>query len=630
LNIIILLKFLHWLNIFMPTSAAVSIGKGGALERTINEVFQNRAEKYQDRLAVEKKRGGVWESATWNQYYDRARLTGLGLYQLGIRKGDRVSLLSENRLEWLYTDMGCLGIGACLIPVYTTLTADEVSYIIENSGSRILLVEDSVQLDKAVFAIKRCSCLEKIIVIEKVSDPIDHSSVMFFDKLLEAGRDIHRQDPALFERLSSGVEPGDLATIVYTSGTTGVPKGAMITHGNIMAVLRSLDAISPKFGSDRDVTVPFLPLSHVFERAAGHLYGMYVGVTASYAESVQTVLEDFKEKKPTMILAVPRVCEKVYQRILLQVQSQPHWRQKVFWWAHGIGAAISTLRENHQPVPPFLKLQYRVAFALIFKKLRLALGGRVRWMTASGAPTSRGIILFFNAAGITVVEGYGMTECFAPATMSNLADYRIGTVGRPLPGVDIRIADDGEILIKGENVFAAYWKMEKETREAFTDDGYLKSGDIGFLDKDGFLTITDRKKDLIITSGGKNIAPQKIENLFMSDPLFSHFIVIGDQRPFLTALVVLNMEQMVQAAAAEGLIAEKQDTFLDEPRFTAIVDRHMDAKNRQLARFEAIKKYRIIRDEFSQATGELTPSLKLKRNVVLKRYADLIEDMYAE
>jgi long-chain acyl-CoA synthetase len=600
------------------------------LERTINEVFQNRTLKYQDRLAVEKKRGGIWESATWNQYHERARSTGLGLYHLGIRKGDRVSLLSENRLEWLYADMGCLGIGACLIPVYTTLTADEVSYVVENSGSRILVVEDSTQLDKAMFALRRCAGLERIIIIEKGTDSIDSSAVMPFDDLLEAGRNIHRQDCGLFERLSRGVEPADLATIVYTSGTTGVPKGAMITHGNIMAVLRALDAISPKFGSDHDNTVPFLPLSHVFERAAGHFYGMYIGVTSSYAESFQTVLEDFKEKRPTMILAVPRVCEKVYQRILMQVQGQPRWQQKVFWWAHGIGAAISTLRESHQPIPLLLKLQYRIAFELIFKKLRLALGGSARWMTASGAPTSRDIILFFNAAGITVVEGYGMTECFAPATMSNLADYRIGTVGRPLPGVDIKIADDGEILIKGDNVFAGYWKMEPETREAFTADGYLKSGDIGILDQDGFLTITDRKKNLIITSGGKNIAPQKIENLFMSDPLFSHFIVIGERRRFLTALVALNMDQALQAAATEGLIVEKPEALLDEPRFTAIVDRHLGAKNQHLARFETIKKYRIVRDEFSQATGELTPSLKLKRNVVLNRYARLIEDMYAE
>lgn len=600
------------------------------MESTINEVFHDRTVKYQDRLAVEKKRGGLWENATWNQYYERARATGLGLYHLGIRKKDRISLLSENRLEWLYTDMGCLGIGACLIPVYTTLTTDEVCYIVMNSESRILVVEDSTQLDKAMIAIRRCSCLEKIVLIENGVDPIDPSAVISFNNLLEAGRDIHRQNPHLFESLSSGVEPCDLATIVYTSGTTGIPKGAMITHGNIMAVLRSLDAITPKFGSDSDVTVPFLPLSHVFERAAGHFYGMYVGVTASYAESVQSVLQDFKEKQPTMILAVPRVCEKVYQRILSQVQSQPAWRQKVFWWAHGIGAAVSALRESHQPVPPLLKLQYQIAFALIFKKLRLALGGKVRWMTASGGPTARDIILFFNAAGITVVEGYGMTECFAPATMSNLADYRIGTVGRPIPGVEIRIAEDGEILIKGDNVFAGYWKMEEETRQAFTADGYLKSGDIGFLDKDGFLTITDRKKNLIITSGGKNIAPQKIESLFMSDPLFSHFIVIGERRRFLTALVALNWEQATQIAEAEGLFFEKPESLLDEPRFTAIVDRRIDAKNRHLARFETIKKYHIVREEFSQATGELTASLKLKRNVVFKRYARMIEDMYAQ
>jgi long-chain acyl-CoA synthetase len=404
----------------------------------------------------------------------------------------------------------------------------------------------------------------------------------------------------------------------------------MITHANIMAVLASLDAMRPKFASQSDETVPFLPLSHVFERAAGHYYGMYVGVTSHYAESVQSVLADFQEKRPTMILAVPRVCEKVYQRILAQVAAQPPWRRKVFWWAHGVGAAVSTLRESRLPVPALLKLQYRIAYHLIFRKLRMALGGRVRWMTASGAPTSRDIVLFFNAAGITVVEGYGMTECFAPATMSSLADYRIGTVGRPIPGVDIRIADDGEILIKGGNVFAGYWNMEKESREAFTDDGYLKSGDIGVLDADGFLTITDRKKNLIITSGGKNIAPQKIENLFMSDPLFSHVVVIGEGRRFLTALLALNWDQAVQIAAAEGIRAASPESLLDDPRFAAIVDRHVQARNAQLARFETIKKYVLVREEFSQATGELTPSLKLKRNVVLGRYQDRIEAMYAE
>jgi long-chain acyl-CoA synthetase len=314
----------------------------------------------------------------------------------------------------------------------------------------------------------------------------------------------------------------------------------------------------------------------------------------------------------------------------MQVEQQPPWRRRIFHWGHAIGGRISALREARQPAPALLKLQYRLAFLLIFKKLRLALGGRVRWMTASGAPTARDIVLFFNAAGIQVVEGYGMTECFAPATMSNLADYRIRTVGKPLPGDDIKLAEDGEILIRGDNVFAGYWKMPEATAEAFTGDGYLKSGDIGSFDADGFLTITDRKKNLIITSGGKNIAPQKIENLFLTDPLFTHFVVIGEQRKFLSALVTLNKEQAALLARQHGIAFEDPEALLDDPQMRRIVDDHVAERNRRLARFETIKRYRIVKGEFSQESGELTPSLKLKRNVIRERYAELIESMYAD
>lgn len=289
---------------------------------------------------------------------------------------------------------------------------------------------------------------------------------------------------------------------------------------------------------------------------------------------------------------------------------------------------ISTFREKKQPIPLLMRLKYRLAFALIFKKLRQALGGRVRWMTASGAPTAREIVLFFNAAGIMVVEGYGMTECFAPATMSNLADYRIGTVGRPLPGVDIKIAQDGEILVGGDNVFQGYWQMEAETKTSFDENGYFISGDIGRFDDAGFLMITDRKKNLIITSGGKNIAPQKIEGTFISDPLFAHFMVIGDRRKYLSALITLNMERAVSLAAENAIDHTQPVDLLDNPDFLAIVDKHVQAKNDKLARFETIKQYRIIKNEFSQETGELTPSLKLKRRVVQKMYAREIESMY--
>ena len=599
------------------------------MEQTINEVFKNRAEKYKGRLAVEKKLNGKWEKVTWSEYYDRARSVGLGLYSLGIKKGDMVSILSENRLEWVYTDMGMLGLGAVVVPIYTTLVAEEVKYIVENSESKVLFVENKMQMEKALSFIDEVDALEKIIVFNKNDAKNSHPSVISFDELISMGKE-NIEKPSLFETLAAEVVPDDLATIVYTSGTTGVPKGAMITHKNIMAVIDSLDSIEPKFAYDTDQTVPLLPLSHVFERVAGHFYGMYVGLTSSYAESIDTFVVDVKEKCPTVVLAVPRVCEKVYQRILGQVEEQDEWKQKMFHWGYKIGLEISELREKKRPIPLILGLKYKLAYKLIFKKLADALGGRVRWMTASGAPTSRDIVLFFNASGITVIEGYGMTECCAPATMSNLNDYRIGTVGKPLPNVDIKIADDGEILVKGDNVFAGYWKMEKETKESFNEDGYFMSGDIGQFDEDGFLTITDRKKDLIITSGGKNIAPQKIEGLFKFDPLFIQFVVVGERKKFLSALVNINLEQAERIAKQQHLSFSKPEDLLDNKNFLAIVDKHVAEKNNQLARYETIKKYRIVRNEFSQEGGELTPSLKMKRNVIYEKNRELIDTMYEE
>src|SRR6056297_1506052 len=599
------------------------------MEKTINEVFKKRTQTYGDRLAVEKKRGGAWESATWNQYYDRAGAVGVGLYQLGVEKGDRIAILSENCLEWVYTDMGALGIGAVVVPVYTTLVAEEVRYIAENSEAKVLFVENREQLDKALAFVDGVGSLTKIVCFDEAA-ATGHDAVIAFSKLMETGREEQREHPDRFSELSDGVAPEDIATIVYTSGTTGVPKGAMITHKNIMAVIDSLDRIKPRFGYDSDQTVPFLPLSHVFERVAGHFYGMYVGLTASYAESLDTFAEDVKEKRPTVVLAVPRVCEKVYQRILSQVEEQPAWKQKVFYWGHAVGTEISALREQKKPIPLFLNLKFKLAYKMIFKNLADALGGRVRWMTASGAPTAREIILFFNSAGIMVVEGYGMTECCAPATMSNLSDYRIGTVGRPIPGVDIKIADDGEILIKGDNVFKGYWKMSEETRDAFDQYGYFMSGDIGKFDEDGFLMVTDRKKDLIITSGGKNIAPHKIEGVFKFDPLFTQVIVIGDNRKYLSALVNINIEQAEQIARDKHIPYKDPQELLDNEAFLKIVDDHVRKRNENLARYETIKKIRIVKHEFSKESGELTATLKVKRRVVQEMYSDMIENMYNE
>jgi long-chain acyl-CoA synthetase len=598
-------------------------------EKTMNDVFRNRVKKYGNRLAIEKKMGGVWQGATWNEYYERARAFGLGLWSLGVRKGNMVSILSENRLEWLYADMGSLGIGVCVIPVYPTLVSEEIEYIINNSESKVIVPENKTQLKKILEIVDNCPSIEKIIVMEE-KDAAGHPKVMSFKDLMELGRKKYAEDPSLFEKLSKEVTVDELATIVYTSGTTGLPKGAMITHGNIFWVVQSLDAIRPHFASDKDCTVPFLPLSHVFERIAGHFYGMYCGITASYAESIDTLLADFEQKRPTMILAVPRVCEKVYQKIMAQVKEQSPFKQKIFAWGQKVGNRISELREKHKRIPLFLQMKYKIAYAAIFKKLQDKLGGRVTWMTASGAPTAEEIIRFFNAAGITVIQGYGMTETTAPATMQSMADYRIGTTGKPIPGQDIKIADDGEILIKGGNVIKGYWKLPNETRDSFTPDGYFMSGDIGMFDDDGNLLITDRKKDLIITSGGKNVAPQKIENMFKSDPLFTQFIVIGERKKYLTGLCNINPEEAARLANEEGITFNNPAELLENKKFLDIVQKHVDERNAHLAKYESIKNIRIVKSDFSQEGGELTPSLKLKRKVVLQKYNDLIDDMYGK
>ena len=598
-------------------------------EKTMNDVFRNRVNKYGNRLAVEKKMNGKWESATWNEYYDRARAIGLGLYSLGVRKGEMVSILADNRLEWIYTDMGALGIGACIIPIYPTLPSDEIEYIINNSESKVILTENKAQLKKVLEVLDKCPSIEKIIVMEDM-DAVGHPKVMSFKDLMELGRKKYAEDSSLFEKLSKEVTADDLATLVYTSGTTGLPKGAMISHGNVWWIVQSLDAVQPPFANDQDVLVAFLPLSHVFQRIPGHFYAMHRGITVSYAQSIDTLLADFEEKRPTMILAVPRVCEKVYQKIITQVKEQSPFKQKVFHWGQEVGNQISQLREKHKRIPLFLQLKYKIVYAIIFKKLQDKLGGRLKWMTAAGAPTAPEIIRFFNAAGITVIQGYGMTETTAPASIQSLADFRIGTTGKPMPGQDIKIAEDGEILIKGGNVMKGYWKLPNETKEVFTPDGYLMSGDIGKFDEEGNLLITDRKKDLLITSGGKNIAPQRIEGIFKSDPLFTQFIVIGERKKYLTGLCNINLEEVERFAKEEGISYGKPLDLLDNQKILDMIQKHVDECNTHLAKYESIKSIRIVKNDFSQEGGELTPSLKLKRKIVLQKYNDLIDDMYGK
>ncbi len=596
------------------------------MKENLGQIFRRQAKKFGSRLAAEKRLDGVWRGITWDEYYKSSKEIGLGLYSLGVRKGDRVSILCTNRLEWIESDMGIIGIGAVTIPIYPTVPSSEAGYINNNSDAKVYIAENKEAVDKGLDTIGLCPELLKIIVIEAKGVDLNDKRLMSFDELKKLGAELDKKEPGLFEKLTDDVSVDDLATFVYTSGTTGHPKGAMITHKNILAVFDGLSKIVP--ADETDETVPFLPLCHVFERIAGHFYGMKVGITAHYAQDFNTIVEDIQAKRPTIVLAVPRVCEKVYAKIQAQVKQQPPLMQKVFKWATTVGAQVSKLKEKKQSIPLLLNIQYKIAYNLVYKKVAMALGGRVRWMTAAGAPLSREIADFFNAAGVFVIEGYGMTESTAPATLNTITDYKLGTTGKPLPCNDIKIADDGEILIKGDNVIQGYWKMPEQTKEAFTEDGWLKSGDIGHLDSDGFLVITDRKKDLIITAGGKNIAPQNIENMFKQDPLFEQVIVIGDNRKYLVSLFNLNHEESSRIAKQAGISFNNPEELFEKKEFLSLVDKHVQELNTNLARVETIKYYRVLKNTFSETTGELTPSLKVKRKVVMNKYKDIIESMY--
>lgn len=599
-------------------------------EKTINQVFRNRVKKYGDRLAVEKNIDGQWQTATWNEYYERSRNTGLGLYELGVRHGDRIAILSENRLEWIYTDMGGLGIGACVVPIYATVPAKDVEYVINNCDAKVVVVEDSNQLTKTLTAKSNCPNLEKIVVIDPTDCKIDGNEILRFKDLVTLGAKRYKAEPDLFEKLADAVTPGDLLTLQYTSGSTGLPKGAILTHGNIMATMKSLASVTPPYADDTDNVVGFLPLSHVFERIPVHFFVMYTGLTKSYAGSMDTLVEDIQTKKPTVLFAVPRVHEKIYQKMTMAIKEKPPVVQKLFAWAQDIGNQISRCNEE-KITPPFgLRFKHKLAYKLVFKKLQAAMGGRVRWMCAAGGPIAKEIVNFFNAAGIFVVEGYGMSEASGGITLSNLDDFCPGSVGRPLPGIDIKIADDGEILVKGDMIAKGYWKLEDKTKDAFDEDGYLHTGDVGRFDEKGLLYITDRKKDLIITSGGKNIAPQKIESLFKNSPLFAQFIVIGDARKYLTALMVFNPEVASMMANEHDIAFNDPSELNTNPDFLKLVDQIVEAKNSELARVETIKKYRVLPSDFTIDGGELTVSLKVKRNVVRDKYENVIESMYTE
>jgi long-chain acyl-CoA synthetase len=570
------------------------------------------------------RRDGRWTALDYRELAERVHAVSIGLRELGVRDGDRVAILSENRPEWAITDYACLTARATDVPIYPTLPARQVQYILRDSGAVAAVVSTAAQLEKLRTIREHLPALRHVIALD--ADALG-PDVLPFDELLACGRAALARHPG-WRAHALAAAPDDLATLIYTSGTTGDPKGVMLTHGNVASNVTTCVGLFD-FGQG-DECLSFLPLSHIFERMFGHYSMFHAGVVINYAGSIDTVAADMKELRPTMMASVPRLYEKIFSRVLDAVRASPAPRRRIFAWARRVGEAWVERTLAGQPVPTMLSLQRRVADRLVFATLRARTGGRIRFFISGGAPLSPEIAKFFFAAGMPILEGYGLTETSPVMAVNTFGHTRLGTVGRPIPGVEIRIAPDGEIITRGPNVMRGYFEKPEATAAAIDPDGWFHSGDIGLLDADGYLRITDRKKDLIVTAGGKNIAPQPIENLAKSSKFVSNAVMLGDRRPFPIMLVVPNAEPLKAWAARHGLPANEMDHLCKLPEVHTKLEREVRKTLRDLAQFEMPKKFLLLPRDFSVEGGELTPTLKVRRRVVEERHKAAIEALYAE
>jgi long-chain acyl-CoA synthetase len=594
--------------------------------QSLGEMFRDRTQSGEG-PAQRVKVAGAWHDVSWRALGEEVQEVGLGLVALGRQPGEAVGILSQSRAEWVRADFAILSIGSVTIPVYPTYPPETLGYIVRDSETRTLFVEDEQQLGKVLAVAPEMPSLETVVVIQgpAPTPKAGRLRVLDWEGLRGLGRE-GRLRGAIEQRLAA-LKTTDVATIVYTSGTTGSPKGVVQTHGNHLA---ALDMIAQASGvREGDVHLLFLPLAHSFARMEGFL-GIRLGLITAFAESIERLPENLREVAPDFLCSVPRVFEKVYAKILAGVQAAPPVRQRIFHWALEVGRRASRLGREGRPIPAPLRIQKALADRLVFRKLRAALGGRLRFCVSGGAPLATEIAEFFHAAGILILEGYGLTET-CPIVASNHPDeFKFGTVGRPFAGVEVRIADDGEILARGPNIAQGYYRKAEETAAVFRPEGWFHTGDVGEIDDHGYLRITDRKKDLIKTSGGSYIAPQHVENLLKGDSFVSQALVEGDRRPYPVALITLNPEELAKLARDRGLGDKPAAELVRHAVVVERVRRTVDGVNAHLASYAQVKRFAVLPDDFTQDGGELTPTLKVKRRDVRAKYADVIESMYRE
>ena len=595
--------------------------------RTLPQVFKQCVQKYGDRVAMRKKEYGLWHDISWSEYYRQVQCAGSALLSMGLKKGDCVSIIGDNCPEWVIIDMATQCAGGVSVGIYATNAWPQVEYVVENSGSKFLFAENEEQLDKWLNFRDKASCIQKVIVwdLEGLRH-FEDEMVMTYDELLEVGRQIVETKPDLLEARITEVSSEDLSYLIYTSGTTGPPKGAMLTHGNLTWMGQAIKDVIPM--QDKDEVLSYLPLCHIFERLFSVIFHITYGGTVNFIENVDTVTDNMREISPTIGYAVPRIWEKYLSAIYIRMSDATWFKRLVFYMALKIGQRRTTLRMQFKPVPFYLEALYQLAYSTVFRKLKERLGfDRMRLAITTAAPISSDVIHFFQSIGVNLIEVYGQTEVTGPTSVSEPGRLKFGTVGAPLTGTKVKIAEDGEILVKSPGVFRGYYKSPEATAETLRD-GWLHSGDVGELDEDGYLKITDRKKDIMVTAGGKNITPQYIENQLKFSSYVNDAVIIGDNRKFITALIMIDEENVVKYAQDNKIQFSTYKDLTQDPDIMKLIGKEVDKVNAGLSRVEQIKKFTILPKRLYEEDGEVTPTMKVKRTSINEQFADLIDAMY--
>ena len=592
------------------------------LEKSIYELFKNVCEKNKDKVAYRYKDGTSWKPVTWGEHQETCKKISKSLMALGIKKGDKVNILSWTRLEWIQVDMAAVSIGAVTVGIYHSSLSDDCAYIINHSDAAVLVVENQGQLDKISIVRNNLPRLKHIVIID--GEPSGLKGVMTWQEFMSKG--INVADDEFLARTAE-IQLEDVASIVYTSGTTGVPKGAMITHENL--VFSSWSALQSILVQPHFETLLFLPLPHVFARIIVYVC-IRAALTVNIGESMEKVADNLKETKPHFFATAPRAYEKTYIKVTSNAQDSGGIKYRIFKWAVKVGYAVSRLQQQKRPVTGFLAFKHKLANKLVFSKIQAALGGNLVYAVSGSAPLNKALEEFFHACGILILEGLGMTENTSFSNVNLYDHYKFGTVGPVGPGIEQKIASDGEVLFRGKNVMLGYYKNPAETAETIDKDGWLHTGDIGKIDDDGFLSITDRKKDLIVTSGGKNIAPQLVENIMLTSRYIGQAVVYGDRKKYLTGVVTLNQDQVKEWATNHGIAVSSWEELCRHPKVLELIDNEVQERNKSLSSFETLKKVIISPNEFSVESGEQTASLKVKRSIVTEKYRAQLDALYED